>query len=119
MKALSHNRVDSVARRVWFCSGTDGNEYCQMCIRDRHISCITRACCKRADDRGVTVETPEGERFLEADTIVVALGTRALQDEAEAFRDCAPTFWLAGDCAEGPKNVRHAIRNGYDAACRL
>ena len=29
MKALSHNRVDSVARRVWFCSGTDGNEYCR------------------------------------------------------------------------------------------
>ena len=55
----------------------------------------------------------------EADTVVIALGTRALQDQAEAFRDCAPTFWLAGDCAEGPKNVRHAIRNGYDAACRL
>ena len=86
---------------------------------NEHVSYLTKACCKNITDKGVEVETPEGVRFLEADTVVIALGTRALQDQAEAFRDCAPTFWLAGDCAEGPKNVRHAIRNGYDAACRL
>ncbi len=86
---------------------------------NKHISSITQACCKRVDDKGVTIETPEGERFLEADTVIIALGTRALQEQAEAFRDSAPTFWLAGDCADGPKNVRHAVRTGYDAACRL
>ena len=86
---------------------------------NEHVSYLTKACCKTITDSGVEVETPDGVRFLEADTVVIALGTRALQDQAEAFRNCAPTFWLAGDCAEGPKNVRHAIRNGYDAACRL
>lgn len=86
---------------------------------NEHISCLTGTRCRSISAKGAEVETPEGPRFLAADTVVMALGTHALQDEAEAFRDCAPTFWLAGDCAEGPKNVRHAVRTGYDAVCRL
>ncbi len=86
---------------------------------NERISCLTSACCKAITGKGVEVVLPEGIRHIEADTVVIALGTSALQDHAEEFRDCAPTFWLAGDCADGPKNVRHATRNAYDAACRL
>jgi NADPH-dependent 2,4-dienoyl-CoA reductase/sulfur reductase-like enzyme len=107
---------DFIARRTGY---TQRIVLVEKIDTNEHISYLTGTSCKKITENGVEVETPKGIRFLEAETVIIALGTRALQEQAEAFRNCAPTFWLAGDCAEGPKNILHATRTGYDAVCRV
>ncbi len=62
-------------------------------------------------------ETGE-EKFLDADTVVFASGRKALEDEAEKFRFCAPKFFKIGDCVKA-SNVRNANRTAYDAAAQI
>ncbi len=58
------------------------------------------------------------EHMLDADTVVFASGRKALEDEAEKFRFCAPKFFKIGDCVKA-SNVRNANRTAYDAAAQI
>ena len=62
-------------------------------------------------------ETGE-EKFLDADTVIFASGRKALEDQAEKFRGCAPKFFKLGDCLKA-SNVRYANRTAYDAAAQI
>ncbi|MCR5845809.1 MAG: NAD(P)/FAD-dependent oxidoreductase [bacterium] len=64
---------------------------------------------------GVTCETPDGDRFYEADTVIVAMGMRPLDKEAAAFYDCAPEYYPIGDCFQ-VKNIEAATTAGYMTA---
>ncbi len=67
--------------------------------------------------------TPDGlcytqggeEKFIEADTVIVAAGQTPLSEEAFAFAPCAPEFQMIGDCAAGG-NIITAVRNAYTVA---
>ena len=52
------------------------------------------------------------------DSLVVAAGSRPLQAEAMAFRDCAPQFFVIGDCQK-PASVQQATRAAYGTACQI
>lgn len=107
---------DFIARRTGY---TQRLALVEQIETNPNITCMTSAKCEKISDAGVEISGSDGARFVPADTVVIALGTTPLWEEAEIFRDCASDFALAGDCAGAPLNVRHAIRNGYDAACRL
>ena len=62
-------------------------------------------------------ETGE-EKFIDADTVIFASGRKALEDQAEKFRNCAPKFFKLGDCLKA-SNVRNANRTAYDAAAQI
>ena len=64
---------------------------------------------------GLAVEEKTGRRFIEADTVVCAVGQRPLSDEAAALYDCAPEFYQIGDCVT-PKNIQAATQLGYQIA---
>ncbi len=53
--------------------------------------------------------------FIEADTVVYAVGTGPLHEEAAAFSGCAPGFYLAGDCIR-PGNIMSATATAFAAA---
>lgn len=90
-----------------------------MDIIEGKVNCLTNSRLMAIRATGVEIEDKDGQRsFVEADTVVMALGSRPMEDEADAYRCIAPDFWYIGDCREA-KNVRNAVRNGYDAACRL
>jgi 2,4-dienoyl-CoA reductase-like NADH-dependent reductase (Old Yellow Enzyme family)/thioredoxin reductase len=59
------------------------------------------------DDGGVTVETAEGVKRREAETVIIAVGERPRSDEAAALYDAAPRFIPIGDCVV-PGNVADA-----------
>lgn len=56
-----------------------------------------------------------GTHLYEADTVVYAVGQRALTAEAVALRDSAPEFIAVGDCVV-PNDIWTATRNAYYAA---
>jgi pyruvate/2-oxoglutarate dehydrogenase complex dihydrolipoamide dehydrogenase (E3) component len=53
-------------------------------------------------------------RFLEADCVILAVGLRPRNDEAEKFRPVAPVFRIAGDCASS-RRIGDAVREGHFA----
>jgi NADPH-dependent 2,4-dienoyl-CoA reductase/sulfur reductase-like enzyme len=61
------------------------------------------------------VDARGGEAFYEADTIVYAVGQRALRDEALALAACAPEFHIIGDCLE-PKSILSATSQAFQTA---
>lgn len=65
---------------------------------------------------GVLLRSKEGEeKFVEADTVVIALGQRSRSAEVEELRDCAPFMRIVGD-ALAPRTVTAATYEAYHAA---
>jgi NADH dehydrogenase FAD-containing subunit len=64
---------------------------------------------------GVRVLGPEGERLIEADTVVYAVGEAALREEALALYDRAKEFYLVGDCVK-PGSIIDATQAAWQAA---
>jgi 2,4-dienoyl-CoA reductase-like NADH-dependent reductase (Old Yellow Enzyme family)/thioredoxin reductase len=85
-------------------------------VTDHCRAAITGGTCTAISPDGVSYRDAEGqERFLPADTVILAMGMKANTAEAEAFRPCAPTFRAIGDCVK-VGNVQKAVRQGFDAA---
>lgn len=69
----------------------------------------------RIEPDGVWAKTKEGdERFYEAQTVILATGLAAREEEAESLRDSAYDFVRIGDCLK-PRKVYNAVREGFDA----
>ena len=64
---------------------------------------------------GLRVSGPEGETELPADTVIYAAGQRPLREDALALRDCAPEFYMLGDCV-APKNIVAATQAAFQLA---
>ena len=66
-------------------------------------------------ETGLLVAGPEGEYELAADTVIYAAGQRPLREDALALRDCAPEFYMLGDCVT-PKNIVAATQAAFQLA---
>ncbi len=73
----------------------------------------TRA--KEIKENGILCDTPEGDVFIEADTVVLALGVKPLRDEVEALSSFAGEFHQVGDCRT-PRGILEATGEGWTAA---
>ncbi|MDR3332116.1 MAG: FAD-dependent oxidoreductase [Synergistaceae bacterium] len=83
------------------------------------VKVYTGTKCNAITDKGLDATDSEGKSlFLPADTIVISVGMRSRNDEAEVLRFCAPQFIPIGNCVR-PGVVKDAIRAGYDAATYL
>ena len=82
------------------------------------IKTMTSATCKEITDKGVAVVTEEGEQFVEADTVVYALGMRANDDVLDLLEDSAQDVVAVGDCVRARK-VLSAIHEAYYAVIDL
>ena len=72
----------------------------------------------RVEENGIYCDTPSGEVFIEADTVVIALGMIPHWDEAEALYDCAGEFYQVGDC-KAPRNILEANGEAWTAAKQI
>jgi 2,4-dienoyl-CoA reductase-like NADH-dependent reductase (Old Yellow Enzyme family)/thioredoxin reductase len=59
------------------------------------------------DSGGVRCENSGTQTYFDADTVIYAVGQRALREDAYALSDCAPEFYPVGDCV-APKNIMNA-----------
>ena len=80
---------------------------------DLEVNWSTKA--KAVTDRGVLCDTPEGERLIEGETVILAMGMRPLWAEATALNGCAGEFHMIGDC-RAPRNIIAATGEGWTAA---
>jgi len=71
--------------------------------------------CVRITEDGVWCLKDGKEEFVAADTVVVALGLKALSKEASALSICAPEFYMIGDC-NTPRNIYFSTNEAYHVA---
>ena len=67
---------------------------------------------------GLTAAGPGGAFSLAADTVIYAVGQAPLRKEALALSDCAPEFYLLGDCVV-PRNIQAATSAAHMVACDI
>ena len=79
------------------------------------IRLLTNTKAMEIKDNGVVADGPDGEIFVEADTVIYAVGQKALSEEVDELRFCAPEFYSIGDC-NMPANIAKATKEGYYAA---
>jgi 2,4-dienoyl-CoA reductase-like NADH-dependent reductase (Old Yellow Enzyme family)/thioredoxin reductase len=77
------------------------------------INTITGAKVEAFTDRGLLISYQEGERVLEADTIVLAAGARPNLELYGQILGQVPAVCLAGDCIQ-PHGIKEAITKGFD-----
>jgi hypothetical protein len=58
-------------------------------LRRLGICVLLNAKALEITDKGVTVQNPDGQELLEADTVIYAVGQKPLRDEAGTLRFCA------------------------------
>jgi hypothetical protein len=64
---------------------------------------------------GVRCDGLDGAVLYNAETIIYAVGMKALWDEALTFEKIAPFFHMVGECRK-PANILFATSTGYTAA---
>ena len=65
-------------------------------------------------DSGVKIKNDDGEQFLDADSVIVSTGTRALTEVRDSFKDVAFDVINVGDCKKA-SNMQNAVETGFDA----
>jgi 2,4-dienoyl-CoA reductase-like NADH-dependent reductase (Old Yellow Enzyme family)/thioredoxin reductase len=84
-------------------------------IDKRGLKIHTSTAATEITPAGVMVSGPEGDRLLEADTVIYAVGQKPLREEALALSDCAGEFYQIGDCVT-PKNILSATQAAWTVA---
>ena len=87
-------------------------------IKKYNVKTMVNARCTEITDKGATVETPEGTQLLEADTVIIAVGTKPLAKVRDEFKDVAFDVINVGDCVEA-SSIVHAVHTGFDAGLTL
>lgn len=82
------------------------------------VKTITRATAREINERGVVLDTQGKEEVLEADTVVLAAGSRSLSGLCERVKEQLPEVYVVGD-AVAPRKALDAIYQGYLAGAVL
>jgi len=82
------------------------------------VKMLTKATAKEITDRGVVVDQRNKEEFIEADTVVLALGAQPNRELVEQIKKLDVELYIVGDCAE-VRRLPDAVEEGFKAALKL
>ncbi|MCG6535375.1 MAG: NAD(P)/FAD-dependent oxidoreductase, partial [Syntrophales bacterium LBB04] len=71
----------------------------------------------RIEEAQVIIETQTGQESIPADTIIMATGSRSVNDLAREGRELGIEVMTIGDAKE-PRKIADAVREGFDAALK-
>lgn len=87
--------------------------------RKDKITIMKKTRCTRITEEGLFCVTADGEEVeVKAGSVVIAAGMRARTEVVENLRFACDEFEWVGDCKR-PRQIRHAILEGYDAAMNI
>ena len=77
------------------------------------VKVLTKAKAVEITDKGLKIQTEDGEDFLEADSIVIAAGSRSENVLRSEFNGLVPEIYTIGD-AKRPTKALEAIKEGFE-----
>lgn len=88
-------------------------------IGQKNIRILTSSTVVSIEPTGVNVRDKDGTiSFVEADTVVYAIGTVSENSRLSSLRGTVPEVYAAGD-ADEPGNAGHALRSALDVAVKI
>ncbi|HPL64180.1 MAG: FAD-dependent oxidoreductase [Syntrophales bacterium] len=81
-------------------------------LKKEGVRMQTGATVTRITDKGVHVSQNGDDGFVEADTVVLAVGFKADPGKSEPFKGKAPEVYFVGDCAKA-RMIKDAIEEGF------
>ena len=84
-------------------------------IRDRGIKLHMNTKALEITENGLLTEGPDGQKLIEADTVIYSVGQRPQREEVDSIRFCGPEFYQIGDCLT-PKNITEATKAAFNIA---
>ncbi|MFZ5631980.1 MAG: FAD-dependent oxidoreductase [Bacillota bacterium] len=87
-------------------------------IKRLGINVIDQARVKEVNDRGVVIEREGQESLIPADTVVLAVGARPVNELAGQLQGRVPELHIIGD-AVSPRKLTEAIREGFEVGRKI
>ena len=87
-------------------------------LKKNNVRTMVNTTCKEITPTGVKVENAGQETFIEADTVILAVGTKSLVKERDQFIDVAFDVINVGDCVKA-SSIVNAVHTGFDAGLTL
>lgn len=90
-------------------------------MEENNIKALTDSTCATITDSGVAIAGTDGNKsFVDADTVICALGMKPNRSEVEAIKKTAGNleFYEVGDCVK-PAKILEAVHGGYKTALAL
>jgi NADPH-dependent 2,4-dienoyl-CoA reductase/sulfur reductase-like enzyme len=84
-------------------------------LKHRGIEVFLNTYAKEIKPDGLICQTEKDEIFFAAETIIYAVGQEPCREEALSLNNCAPEFYMLGDCVM-PSNITTATGTAYDIA---
>ena len=89
-----------------------------MSLRQKGVKIMTRMEATQITESEVIVNFRNGSKQIGADAIILALGSRPDKEAVDSLKGIAKKTLVIGDCIEA-RNIRAAIREGYEIAASL
>lgn len=87
-------------------------------LQTHGVKVITSAKVTEVTARGVSIECPEGQRTLEADTVVIATGSKPCRELEASLQELGIPYHVIGDAAKIGKAF-DAIHQGYEVGRQI
>ena len=87
-------------------------------MEQENVATMVDTACVEITDKGAYVENADGKQFIEADTVIICVGTKALAEERDKFIDVAFDVINVGDCVKA-SSIVHAVHTGFDAGLTI
>jgi NADPH-dependent 2,4-dienoyl-CoA reductase/sulfur reductase-like enzyme len=88
-------------------------------LAEKGVTMLTGVKYDAITERGLAITTSDGRKeTIEADTIVLATGSKANRELLTGLKGMVSEIHLVGDCVE-PRGIREAIDEGFRIACVL
>ena len=82
------------------------------------VKMLTKTTAKEITDRGVLIDHRGKEEFIEADTVVLALGAKPNRELAYQIKKLGIELHIVGDCAD-VRRLPEAVEEGYKAGLKV
>jgi 2,4-dienoyl-CoA reductase (NADPH2) len=92
-----------------------GRQLLLFSLEDLNVRVLTTTKAEQVTATGVTVSKLGQKQFIEADTILLALGAKPDTELAGTLRNQVPELYLIGDCME-PRKILDGIAEGTEIA---
>ena len=81
-------------------------------LEDYNVRMLTNTLAKEIKANGVLIERNDAEEFIEADSIVIAVGSAAQNSLEVELKEFVQEVYAVGDCLK-PGNILGAVHDGY------
>ncbi len=99
------------------CQLTERTAYLNA-MKEYNVASMVSTTCVEITDEGAYVENSDGKQLLEADTVIICVGTKPLEGERDKFIDTAFDVINVGDCVKA-SSIVHAVHTGFNAGLTL